>query len=61
MLFFKVMIYVNAASERSERDGYLCSFWSSRTAHVYIALSILEFSWLVIFPFLNTQYAGQRL
>ena len=42
------------ASNHTNLDSYLCSFWPSRTAHVYIALSILDFSWLAIFPFLNT-------
>ena len=47
-----------AASERSERAATL--IWPSRTGHLYIAVSILDFSWLAIFPFMNTKYIGQR-
>ena len=43
---------ISAASERSERAAAL--IWPSRTAHLYIAVSILDFSWLAIFPFMNT-------
>ena len=31
------------ASSNTNLDGYLGSFWPSRTAHLYIAVSILDF------------------
>ena len=48
-----IVIIIIAASERSERAATL--IWPSRTAHLYIYLfPYSTFSWLAIFPFMNT-------
>ena len=39
---------VQRTSSSTNLGGYLCSFCPSRTAHVYIALSILDFSRLAM-------------
>ena len=47
-----VCVGIFAASERTERAATL--IWPSRTGHLYIAVPYSIFSWLAIFPFMNT-------